>query len=140
MAFNVYLDIDGVLLANDKYIANFSKEFLKYITDNHHVYWLTTHVHGNTEWVYEYLSRFFDADAMESIKKINVTDKDWDVAKTEAIDFTQPFLWIDDDCYPEEHDDLINCGVLDNWVKIDLAKDVDQLETLLNNFPEPITP
>lgn len=139
MAFNVYLDIDGVLLANDKYVANYSKEFLKYITDNHYVYWLTTHVHGNTEWVYEYLSRFFDSDAIESIKKIKVTDKDWDIAKTEAIDFTKPFIWIDDDCYPEEYDELIRHGVFTNWVEIDLAKDNEQLKGLVHDFPKPIT-
>jgi len=29
---NIYLDIDGVLLANDKVAANGAKEFLKFVT------------------------------------------------------------------------------------------------------------
>lgn len=137
---NIYLDIDGVLLANDKFVANYAEEFLKYITDNHTVYWLTTHVHGDTKWVKEYLGQFFSTEAMQCVESIKVTENDWDIAKTEAIDFTKPFIWIDDDCYPEEYDELIRHGVFTSWVKIDLAKDLDQLETLINNFPEPISP
>lgn len=45
---NIYLDIDGVLLVNDHEIANFSKEFIKYMVKNHNVYWLTTHCRGNS--------------------------------------------------------------------------------------------
>lgn len=43
---NIYLDIDGVILANDKQPALHAKEFLKYITDNYPTYWLTTHCKG----------------------------------------------------------------------------------------------
>ena len=45
---NIYLDIDGVILANDKQIANYSEDFIKHLVTNHNVYWLTTHCRGNT--------------------------------------------------------------------------------------------
>ncbi|OGM16531.1 hypothetical protein A2V56_00600 [Candidatus Woesebacteria bacterium RBG_19FT_COMBO_42_9] len=44
---NIYLDIDGVILANDKQAALYAKEFLKYVTDNYPTYWLTTHCKGD---------------------------------------------------------------------------------------------
>ena len=50
---NIYLDFDGVILANDLQPANNANEFLKYITD-------------------------------------------WNISKTEAIDFKTPFLWFED--------------------------------------------
>ena len=43
---NIYLDIDAVILANDKQPALHVKEFVKYLTDNYPVFWLTTHCKG----------------------------------------------------------------------------------------------
>ena len=37
----LYLDIDGVLLANELNLAEGAKEFIKYAADNFEVYWLT---------------------------------------------------------------------------------------------------
>lgn len=46
---NIYLDIDGVLLANDKYPANHVHEFLEYVLTKYPdtTYWLTTHCQGD---------------------------------------------------------------------------------------------
>ena len=46
---NVYLDIDGVLLANDNSLANYAQEFLSYVLTQFSdtTYWLTTHCQGD---------------------------------------------------------------------------------------------
>ena len=55
---NVYLDIDGVLLANEENLAIGATEFIKYAVEHFDVYWLTTHcMDGTTEHAIEYLQR-----------------------------------------------------------------------------------
>ena len=122
---NIYLDIDGVLLVNDHEIANFSKEFIKYMVKNHNVYWLTTHCRGNSLSTIDFLKEFFDLDTMKYIEKIKETY--WEVNKTEAIDFSKPFLWFDDDLFDEEKEVLIKHNCLNSWVGIYLNEDPNQL-------------
>lgn len=141
MTSDIYLDIDGVLLANDKYPAKHVEAFLEYITSNYPTYWLTTHCHkGDTDWINEYLSPICSPKTMELIKRIKPTVKDWDIAKTEAIDFSRPFLWLDDDLYPEERQALIEHNCLANWIEIDLAKNEEQLRRFTNQLPKPVIP
>lgn len=130
----IYLDIDGVLLANDKVAAKHADEFIKYLTDNFNVYWLTTHVHGDTIWVKQYLTPFLKPESIKLLDKVNVTPKDWVEFKTEAIDFSEPFLWIDDDCFSEERDALIENNCPNSWIKVDLADDEDQLLSLIKRL------
>jgi len=72
---------------------------------------------------------------VELMRKIKPTS--WDLAKTRAIDFTKPFLWFDDDLFFEEREDLINHGVLDNWIKVDLRTNPNQLNDFILSFPLP---
>ncbi|KKS05037.1 hypothetical protein A2W45_01675 [Candidatus Curtissbacteria bacterium RIFCSPHIGHO2_12_41_11] len=130
---NIYLDIDGVILANDIQEAKHSKEFIKYLTDNHNVYWLTTHCKGDAEYTVNFVSRYFDPETIELLKKIKPTN--WDTLKTEAIDFDKPFLWFDDQLFDSEKDELDCRNLLDSWIEIDLSKNVDQLKDLIENFP-----
>lgn len=46
---NIYLDIDGVLLANDWNAANHANEFLRLVLEKYPdtTYWLTTHCQGD---------------------------------------------------------------------------------------------
>ena len=60
---------------------------------------------------------------------------DWSITKTEAIDFTKPFLWFDDDLFPEEREALLAHNALDSWIEVDLAKNENQLKGLVENFP-----
>src|SRR3972149_467890 len=130
---NIYLDIDGVILANDIQEAKHSKEFIKYLTDNHNVYWLTTHCKGDAEYTVNFVRRYFDPETIELLKKIKPTN--WDTLKTEAIDFDKPFLWFDDQLFDSEKDELDCRNLLDSWIEIDLSKNVDQLKDLIENFP-----
>jgi len=130
---NIYLDIDGVILANDKQPAKYVKEFLKYVTDNYTTYWLTTHCRDEENYVIPLLSRFLDKETIETAKKIKPTN--WSMSKTEGIDFSKPFLWFDDYIFDFEKQDLIKHGSLESWIEVDLSKNVEQLQDFVNNFP-----
>lgn len=134
---NVYLDIDGVLLANDLTPANYAKEFLATVLQKypHTTYWLTTHCNGDASVPIQHIGHLFDDETVELMKKIKPTS--WQTAKTRAIDFGKPFLWFDDDLFYEEKETLKKHGVLDNWIEVDLAKDPDQLARFVASFPLP---
>jgi len=126
---NIYLDIDGVILANDLHKSNYADEFIKHLVNKYPVYWLTTHCKGDAMFTVRFLERFFDKETIEIMK--NILPTNWDTLKTEAIDFSQPFLWFDDDLFYEERKVLIENNCLDSRVEIDLAKDEYQLKKYL---------
>lgn len=129
---NIYLDIDGVLLANDKEPALYAKEFLHYILGRFPdtTYWLTTHcMTGDADEPIRNIGRLFDEETVALMRKIKPTS--WKSAKTEAIAFSRPFLWFDDDCYPDEREELVKHDVLKSWVKVDLAEKPEQLRELV---------
>lgn len=135
---NIYLDIDGVLLANELNPAKYSDEFIKYVLTKYpkSTYWLTTHCRQKENYTVQLLSRFFKGETLEFIKKIKPTE--WNVLKTDAIDFSQPFLWFDDDLYDGEKQILVKHNVLDNWIEVDLRKDENHLAKFISSFPIPI--
>lgn len=135
----IYLDIDGVLLANDANLAIGAVDFIKYAVENFDVYWLTTHcMDGNTTHAIEYVQRASDEDIRPYLEKFRPVK--WRIAKTEAIDFSKPFLWFDDDCFRGERLTLNEHGVLNAWIEVNLSKYPDQLTheiKLLRSFIEP---
>lgn len=135
---NIYLDIDGVLLANDLTPANYAKEFLRVVLTEypHTTYWLTTHCDGDASVPIKHIGHLFDNETVELMKKIKPTS--WQTAKTRAIEFDRPFLWFDDDLFIEEKEALVNRGMLDNWIKVDLSKDPNQLANFVVSFPLPV--
>ena len=126
---NIYLDIDGVILANDKQPALHAEEFIRHLVEHYPVFWLTTHCRNPGDDPVPTLARFFDAATVERLTSVQPAY--WDVLKTEAIDFSQPFLWFDDDPLATEREILAQHGVLDSWVEIDLAKDLHQLHAII---------
>ena len=135
---NIYLDIDGVLLANEKYPALHAKKFLFRVLEKYPdtTYWLTTHCQGDSETPIEHVGHLFDEETVALMRKIKPTR--WNVAKTEAIDFTKPFLWFDDDCFSDERAVLNSHGVFENWIEVDLGKNVNQLRNFIESFPLPV--
>ena len=135
---NIYLDIDGVLLANDLRPANFASEFLEYVLNKYpdSTYWLTTHCKGDAERPIRNIGHLFDDKTVELMRKIKPTN--WDMSKTDGIDFSQPFLWFDDDLFSNERTKLIENNVLENWIEVDLRRDPNQLGKFLQSFPIPI--
>ncbi len=138
MELNIYLDIDGVLIANERNPARYASEFLSYVLEHYPntTYWLTTHCKGDAMTPIEHIGHLFDTKTVELMKKIKPTN--WDEAKTEAIDFSKPFLWFDDDCFDFEREALVKNGAFYNWIEVDLRKDEYQLQKFINSFPLPI--
>ena len=126
MKTSLYVDIDGVLLANEENLAIGASDFIKFATDNFDVYWLTTHcMDGNPTHAIEYVQRASSENLRPYLQKFKPTS--WSLAKTEAIDFSKPFLWYDDDCFSGEKLDLQKNKVFNSWIEINLAKYPDQL-------------
>jgi len=136
---NVYLDIDGVLLANDLNPANHAENFLKLVLERYPdtTYWLTTHCDGDASVPIQHIGHLFSDEVVELMKKIKPTS--WQTAKTRGIDFNEQFLWFDDDLFYEEKQDLIKNAALDNWIEVNLTKNPDQLQEFITSFPLPVT-
>lgn len=134
---NIYLDIDGVLLANDVHPANYASEFLEFVLTKFPdtTYWLTTHCQGDANVPIQHIGHMFNEKTVEYMKMIKPTS--WETAKTRAIDFNKPFLWFDDDLFYEEKETLIKQNALDNLIVVDLAKDPNQLAKFISSFPIP---
>lgn len=135
---NIYLDIDGVLLANDLNPANYANDFLRRVINEYPdtTYWLTTHCNGDATVPIQHVGHLFDEDVQDLMKLIKPTK--WETAKTRGIDFSFPFLWFDDDLFYEEKQTLEKHGAYDNWIEVNLAKDNNQLLKLLTSFPIPV--
>ncbi len=135
---NVYLDIDGVLLINEHQASPYADDFLQYIVNTYPetTYWLTTHCWHGKNRTAEVLRPSLATETMKLLEKVKPTD--WGDYKTDAIDYTKPFLWFDDDLFDEEREDLIKHNTLDNWIEIDLRKNPDQLKNFLTSFPLPV--
>lgn len=131
---NIYLDIDGVLLINEKTAAPFADEFLRFILSNFpdSTYRLTTHCWQGVNRTREVLKPAFDIEILNMLSVIKPTD--WGDAKTDAIDFSKPFLWFDDDLYPEEKAVLEAHNVLDSHVLVNLHKNPHQLRDIIRTF------
>jgi hypothetical protein len=137
---NIYLDIDGVLIANEHHAAKYSAEFIKYVLQNYPdtTYWLTTHCNGDASVPVKHIKHLFDRSIVELLMKIKPTA--WDLAKTRAINFNEPFLWFDDDLFYEEKQTLLKHGCYDNWINVDLNKDPNQLARFIESFPLAVMP
>jgi hypothetical protein len=117
----LYLDIDGVLLTSKQTRpAEYSVEFIDFITNNFDCYWLTTHCKGDTSSAISYLSKYFELQVIEKLNKIKPTN--WTTLKTEAIDFTSEFIWLDDYPLQAEINVLTRQSKNDRLIIVDLNK------------------
>ena len=117
----LYLDIDGVLLTKKQTrISDNCVEFLEYIVGRFDCYWLTTRCKGDVNSTLESLSGFFDSRSIVNLKKIKPTS--WDSLKTEAIDISEEFYWLDDAPLQAEIDYLKKNGVLNRLFIVDLER------------------
>ena len=123
----LYIDIDGVLLKlRDPHHADYAEEFISYIVEHFDCYWLTTH----TAPTIEYLSEYFTDIVIEKLKFIKPTM--WGALKTDAIDFSSEFIWLDDYIMNTELSVLKENDCIDSVYKVDLEKEnlLDVLETI----------
>ncbi len=122
---NLYLDIDGVILKKDGTPAENLTSFLEYATKNFECYWLTTHCDGDATKPFLYLVGRIPQEAVPFLEKIQPTK--WKLWKTEGIDFSKDFLWLDDTQFEGEKNALIEKGALDKFILIDLKTNPNQL-------------
>jgi hypothetical protein len=121
MNSKLYIDIDGVLLTRKTTAAaDGAEDFIKFITDHFECYWLTTHCKGNALTAINYLSNHFPADILKKLEKVEVTN--WNTSKTEAINFQEKFIWIDDFAFDYERAILSEKGLISSLVIVDLER------------------
>ncbi len=130
---NIYLDIDGTIIHED--LANYNKpaahleEFLEALS-LHNVYWLTTHCrHGDETNAQRHLQKIFPSELFQYVLAYKPTT--WSENKTEAIDFSKPFVWFDNDPSQGEVDELERNGVSESLVLVDLVKNPEHLHELI---------
>ena len=94
---NIYLDIDGVLLANESNAANYADEFLKAVIEKYpeSTYWFTTHNWKGENRAKEVLAPHLKPETVDLLDRVKSSE--WKDLKTDSIDFDQDFLWFDDD-------------------------------------------
>jgi len=128
---NIYIDIDGVILTRGAVPALHLDKFLDYILHNYSVFWLTSRCHGDCKYTVNYLSQFLLPETVALLKNIKPTN--FRIDKTEAIDFTRKFFWLDDDIFASEANTLKQHDKYDSWIAIDLRENPNQLLHLIKN-------
>jgi hypothetical protein len=131
---NIYLDIDGVLLINDSNAAPFADDFLQTVIAKYpdSTFWLTTHCWKGINRTSKLLTPVLKPETVDLLSKIKPTE--WGEMKTDAIDFTQPFMWFDDDLWPEEQEALEKHNAVGSFTMIDLNKNPEQLKEIIKHF------
>ena len=116
----LYLDIDGVLLTkHNTQAADGAVELIDFILDNFDCYWLTTHCRdGHADELMKMLSEYFSDVIIQKIAIIKPTI--WNTLKTEAIDFSSVFYWLDDYVFEAEKKVLMSKKSLCQLIMVDL--------------------
>jgi hypothetical protein len=124
-SMNIYLDIDGVLITKQGVEANHLTDFLETATTWHTCRFLSTHCKGDTAHALEYLLKAVSGESLDLLEKVEPTN--WSTLKTEAIDFTAPFIWLGDYAFHAEREVLAEHDALRQLIMVDLDRDPDQL-------------
>jgi hypothetical protein len=95
---NIYLDIDGTLIHENLAEAKAAAGLFEFIIAlrPYTTYWLTTHCRdGNPERAREIMKRYLPEALHPDINRIKPTV--WDTLKTQGVDWSQDFIWFDND-------------------------------------------
>lgn len=117
----IYLDIDGVLLTRDHKMPEYAEELISYLTEQHKVYWLTTHCRGGDNGAITYLSDYYPGATLARLEQVIQTD--WMDLKTEAIDFSSEFIWLDDCPFESEKRALHKYNRINALIVVDLNRE-----------------
>jgi hypothetical protein len=131
---NIYLDIDGVLLVKGGTLANHFDEFVEFFVENHNVFWLTTHCHGGENRAIEHITQknVVSEKSLALLRGIKPTE--WNVWKTDGIDFSQNFIWLDDYVFDGEKNILTEQKCLNSFIEINLGEKPEQLFAVMMHF------
>lgn len=132
----LYIDIDGVLLGkkspNDHEIclAEGAEDFLRFALSKFDCYWLTTNANrGDAKSALKALRPYVGKSFLELAGKVKPTK--WKTLKTEAIDFSNDFYWIEDQLLWSEKNVLEKHGCLNRWIQINTRQDPTALSSAL---------
>lgn len=115
----LYLDVDGVLLtAKNTGVPEHAHQFIDFVLENFECFWLTTHCKGNNNSVLKYLQPYYNDKYIQKLSKVISTN--WDALKTEAIDFRNEFIWMEDAPFQAEIKVLEKYGKENNLVLVNL--------------------
>lgn len=116
---NIYLDVDGVLRGTASPKSDIIK-LLEYCLEHYptSTYWLTTHCKHGENRVDRALHGEFPDELVEQIYN-TFQPTNWDVLKTDAIDFASDFIWFDDNLLWSEKAMLEKYGALDKFFRMD---------------------
>lgn len=129
---NIYLDIDGVLLIDEKHAAPHADEFIQHVLTKYpdSTYWLTTHNWQGENRTKTVLSPALKPETIAILDKIKPSE--WGDLKTDAINFEEDFLWFDDDLWPDELKVLEKNNATGRFVMVNLKEDPDFLKKLID--------
>lgn len=128
----LYVDIDGVLLTKRPVnAAPGGAAFIEFITGQFDCYWLTTHCRGDATVAVRYLAQYFNAATLTNLRTWQPTA--WDTLKTEALDFSTDFFWLDDAPFESEKRVLEEQGMSHRLITVELERENElaQLQQLL---------
>jgi hypothetical protein len=129
----LYIDIDGVLLTKRlTEPADGAAKFIEFITTHFDCYWLTTHCKGQSITAINYLKRYFEGETLELLKTIKPTN--WETLKTEALDFTSDFFWLDDYPLNIEEEWMKKHDFHDKLIKVNLMNP-NELVNVIKQLP-----
>ncbi len=116
---NIYLDIDGVILGTRSPKGDVMW-LITFLLDNFKgkLYWLTSHCQNGSNRIAEWLSDRFPEDLLQRMVS-EIRPADWKREKTEAIDFSVPFLWLEDTPTAAEARALISQHAENQWIPMD---------------------
>ena len=117
----LYLDIDGALVTKDGDPAEGVAEFLRFAVSNFDCYWLSTHCQGDGTRAFLYLVGKLPPESVPDIKRVKPTS--WATWKTDAIDFSGDFYWLDDNPFDTELSVLRGHGTEPSNILSRLIKD-----------------
>lgn len=93
--------------------------FIDFIISEFDCHWLTTHCQGDSATAVEYLAEYFPPEVIAKLKVVKPTV--WRTLKTEGIDFSKPFIWLDDCPFQAEIKMLDSKGASDSLFKVNLG-------------------
>lgn len=139
----LYLDVDGTLLRRSGHArlrgdlapAGYLRPFLQWATDNFTCVWLTSRDRdGGSEAIRRVFRQAIgpgdEADAVDALLA-RVRPATWRDYKAQAIDFAQPFLWLDDAPEEESLQTLEHHGSVGSWVAISVDQRPDDLRRVM---------
>jgi hypothetical protein len=133
---NLYLDLDGVILRRADTVAGIelaphALSFLRWATELHRPYWLTTRdAHGQHAGILRAFRLAMGCATLSAyiealVKSIRPTA--WSGSKISGVDLSSDFVWIDDEPLAVEVAALQDHNLLNRLIVIDTNKDDDGL-------------